>query len=114
MSSYESWNKKDYKSLKFTEIGPYVWDETRSKHDITFNGSDIVTYREEKQYHFNEKESIQNGKLLSKTDQITIINPILVRLNTYLKLNFINDFHFIKCQKFNFFYLSKLKIAKKY
>lgn len=79
MSSYENWNKKDYKSLKFTEIGPYVWDETRFKTFIQFNNdSDKVSYREEKQYVFNEKESVQNGKQLNKTDLITIINPILV------------------------------------
>lgn len=75
ISNYENW-KKDYKSLKFTEIGPYVWDEFRHKEEITFNESDKVTYLEKKTYTFNSKESTQNGKQLKENDQITIVNPI--------------------------------------
>lgn len=80
ISNYENW-KKDYKSLKFTEIGPYVWDEFRHKEEITFNESDKVTYLEKKTYTFNSKESTQNGKQLKENDQITIVNPITVCFN---------------------------------
>lgn len=61
---------------KVTEIGPYVYQETRTKHDIKYlNDSQFINYGLYKQWDFVEDLSCKG---CSKDDEVTILNMPLI------------------------------------
>ena len=61
--------------LNYSEVGPYVYDESREKYDVKFSeDGNTVSFREKKIFTFNQKLS---GKL-KQTDKITIVQPVYV------------------------------------
>src|SRR5699024_8644279 len=69
-------------SLNFKEVGPYVFDEIRSKKNFEFDKDlDTVSYEEDKSYVFNPALS---GKGLLANDTVTVIYPILFLPNETL------------------------------
>ncbi|XP_030762896.1 protein croquemort-like isoform X2 [Sitophilus oryzae] len=56
---------------RFKELGPYIFDETKVKTNITWNANDTVSFYHLKTWWFNSKQS--KGSL---DDQVTTVNPI--------------------------------------
>ncbi|XP_023016535.2 protein peste isoform X2 [Leptinotarsa decemlineata] len=57
--------------LKFQELGPYVYRETKEKVNVTWNANETVTFRTVKTWWFDQESS--NG---SVHDAFTTINPV--------------------------------------
>jgi len=68
--------------LKLVEHGPYVYDEYHHKKDVNWNSNGTVTYKTQREYHFNPEES--TGKL---DDKITIANAISATISYIAKYN---------------------------
>lgn len=61
------------KKPRFVQLGPYRFDETKEKVNVTFNANDTVTFRHLKYWYFNPEMS--NGDL---SDLVNTINPVLL------------------------------------
>ncbi|KPM11234.1 CD36-like protein 7 [Sarcoptes scabiei] len=66
-------------TIKFKEIGPYVFDEIKIKEQIEFNADGTnVSYLERRKFEFNQKLSCEK---CHRNDEITVYNIIHVSDN---------------------------------
>ncbi|CAK1600590.1 unnamed protein product [Parnassius mnemosyne] len=67
-------------TLKVEQLGPYVYRESHSKVNITWNDNSTVTFYNERWWHFQPE--LSNGSL---SDNITSINPIVATVAYILR-----------------------------
>lgn len=76
---------KDVMKLNYSEVGPFVYDEYRSKYEIQFSKDDSsVSYREKSNFVFNKKLSGKHGF----NDTIMMVSPLFVSFKHLLKNNY--------------------------
>lgn len=67
---------------KVVQMGPYVFSETHTKANITFNDNSTVTFFNQRYWYFVPEKS--NGSL---SDNVTSINPIVVTIAYMLRFD---------------------------
>ncbi|XP_045485858.1 protein croquemort [Pieris rapae] len=68
------------KTVQVEQLGPYVFRESHTKVNLTWNDNSTITFYNQRYWHFEPEMS--NGSL---TDSITSLNPIVVTIAYFMR-----------------------------
>ncbi|CAK1540788.1 unnamed protein product [Leptosia nina] len=68
------------KTVQLEELGPYVFRESHTKVNLTWNNNNTVTFYNQRYWHF--EPDMSNGSL---SDSITSINPIVATIAYFMR-----------------------------